>query len=134
MGRIPGYQEEQCLRLFEEVLLGARVKRRHRFSFLCGDPTPARPQGVPLPVDAYFPTLHLVVEYMGQQHFERNPLMDRRPGRREQRLRYQKRREEVLLQQGITVLRAKEWPRLCHRPSSDGHRVRPSLAVTADKR
>jgi hypothetical protein len=60
-----------------------------------------------LPVDAYFPDFNLVVEYMGQQHFHANPLMDRRPGRRDQRRQYQERRVEVLREHGIKLIRVR---------------------------
>ncbi len=111
VGRISGFQEDHCIRLCEEVLR-VRAKRHHTFPFLRGDPTPTRPAGVPLPVDAYFPSLNLVIEYMGHQHFENNPLMDRRAGRREQRLRYQRRRDEVLAQHGIILVRFRYDERL----------------------
>lgn len=103
MGRIPGRAEEKCIKLFERVL-GGRARRRHKFDFLRGDPTPKRPQGARLPVDAYFPGYSLVLEYLGEQHFEDNPLMNRRAGRREQRQRYLQRRLEVLPQHDIKVI------------------------------
>jgi hypothetical protein len=45
-----------------------------------------------------------VVEYLGEQHFEDNPLMNRRAGRRQQRQRYLRRRLEVLPQRDIKVI------------------------------
>jgi len=60
---------------------------------------------VKLPVDAFFPSFSLVVEYMGEQHDEMNALMDRRPGRRQQRARYQERRSAVLAEQSIRLIR-----------------------------
>jgi len=103
MGRIPGHAKEKCIKLFERVL-GARAHREHTFDFLRGDQTPKRPQGSRLPVDAYFAEYSLVLEYLGEQHFEDNPLMNRRPGRLEQRPRYVQRRLEVLPQHGIKVI------------------------------
>ena len=38
-----------------DVLLGQRASRQHRFQFLTGD------SGVPLPVDAYYPSLRLIM-------------------------------------------------------------------------
>jgi len=107
MGRIPGRAEEKCVRLFQEILEGATVRPRHRFEFLRGDPTPKRSRGVPLAVDAYFPDFDLVLEYMGEQHFSGNPLMDRRPGRKAQRAAYQERRSQVLGERGIKVIRVR---------------------------
>ncbi len=105
MGRIPGRAEDKCIRLFQKVLGGARVKRRYAgFEFLRGDPTPKRPKGTRLPVDAYFPDFDLVVEYLGRQHFEENELMDRRPGRREQRRNYRERRAQIPLKAPTKVV------------------------------
>lgn len=107
MGRIPRQAEEKWIRLFHQVLGGAAPSRGHWFEFLRGDPTPKRPKGATLPVDAYFPDFNLVVEYMGEQHSAPNPLMDRRPGRREQRRRYQERRTGVLREHGINLIRVR---------------------------
>jgi len=103
LGRIPGKAEEQCVKLFEQVL-GARARRRHTFDFLRGDRTAKRPQGSRLPVDAYFREYSLVLEYLGEQHFQDNPLMNRRAGRREQRQRYLQRRLEALPQHDVKVI------------------------------
>jgi hypothetical protein len=105
--RIPGKAEERCLRLFSEVLGGTRCLRRHRFDFLRGDPTPARPKGVALPVDGFFPDFKLVVEYMGEQHFRPNLLMNRRAGRAEKRARYQELRTTILPQNGLKLIRVR---------------------------
>ena len=101
-----GDAENACIALFERVL-GSAACRRHTFDFLRGDPTPNRPRGVPLPVDAYFSEFNLVVEYMGAQHFVAHPWMDRRPGRREQRREYQERRSQVLAEHGIRLIRVR---------------------------
>ena len=105
MGRIPGDAERSCIELFCQVLRTTNVSRQHRFDFLRGDPTRNRPVGVPLPVDAYFPDYRLVVEYMGEQHSASNALMDRRPGRREQRATYQERRARLLREHGYRLVR-----------------------------
>jgi very-short-patch-repair endonuclease len=60
---------------------------------------------VPLRVDAYFPEHRPVVEYMGEQHSEQNPLMDRRPARRTQRAKYQERRLQVLTKKDYRFVR-----------------------------
>lgn len=107
VGRIPGFAKDQCIKLFEKVLRAKALREYAGFDFLRGDPTPKRPRGVKLPVDAYFPDYSLVVEYMGEQHFMHNPLMNRRPGRREQRPRYQERRLEVLPKHSVKVIRVR---------------------------
>ena len=56
-----------------DVLLWQRASRQHHFQFLTAD------SSVPLPVDAYYPSLHLVVEYRERQHTEDVPFFDRRP-------------------------------------------------------
>lgn len=105
MGRIRGVAEQRCVDLFCQVLETSSVSRQHTFEFLRGDATPHYPSGVPLRVDAYFPEHRLVVEYMGEQHSEQNPLMDRRPGRRTQRAKYQERRLQVLTEKGYRFVR-----------------------------
>ncbi len=83
------------------------MKRRHTFDFLRSDPTPKRPHGVPLPVDAYFPAHNMVLEFMGPQHFQANLMMDRRVGRREQRASYQERRTVILTEHKIKLIRVR---------------------------
>lgn len=84
-------------------ILGQSALRQHRFPFLLGD------GGTPLPVDAYYPGLSLVVEYRERQHTEAVKLFDRRMTvsgvhRGEQRRLYDQRRRDVLPKHGITVL------------------------------
>jgi len=86
-----------------DVLLGQKASRQHRFQFLTGD------SGVPLPVDAYYPLLRLVVEYRERQHTEDVPFFDRHPTvsgvpRGEQRALYDQRRREVLPKHGIALV------------------------------
>ena len=45
-------------------VLGMEGYQQYRFPFLLGD------SGTPLPVDVYYPTLNLVVEYYERQHTE----------------------------------------------------------------
>ena len=112
MARILGNAESECVELFRHILNDTAVMRQHTFAFLRGDSTPSHPNGVKLRVDAFFPQFLLVVEYMGAQHDKSNALMDRRPGRRDQRARYQERRTEVLRQNGIRLIRVSHAERL----------------------
>lgn len=79
--------------------------RQHRFDFLRGDGDPGRK----LPVDAYYASMSLVIEYRERQHTEPVPLWDRKPTvsgmpRGQQRARYDQRRRDVLPDHGITLL------------------------------
>ena len=58
-------------------ILGLKASRGHRFDFLRGDPGK---DGIrlPLPVDAYYVELDLVVEYHEHQHYEEVTLFDGR--------------------------------------------------------
>ncbi len=99
---MPRRDEAYIIGLCDKVLC-CRAMRQYRFDFLCGD------TGRPLPVDAYYPELKLVVEYRERQHFECVRLWDNRRTvsgipRGQQRARYDKRRREVLPQRGITLI------------------------------
>jgi len=93
-----------------DELLGAVALRQHRFDWLLGDPGKNGRQ-VPLPVDAFYPGLGLVVEYQERQHFEAVALFDK-PGtltvsgvpRGEQRRIYDRRREEEIPKQGLKLV------------------------------
>ena len=91
--------EAYILDLCDEVLK-QRGLRQHRFDFLRGD------TGVKLPVDAYYPALNLVVEYMERQHSEPVKFFDRREtvsgmSRGEQRKKYDALRQTEIPKQGI---------------------------------
>ena len=99
--------ETYIIDLCDEVL-GQKASRGHRFVFLRGDPT-KRGTRVPLPVDAYYPALKLVVEYHERQHCESVPFFDRKIvptgiTRGEQRKKYDLLRTTILPQNGITLL------------------------------
>lgn len=86
-----------------DAVLGRKSLRRHRFPFLLGD------SGRPLPVDAFYPDLKLVIEYRERQHSEPVALFDRRETvsgvpRGQQRAIYDQRRREVLPKNGIRVI------------------------------
>lgn len=80
--------------------LGIKAHRQATFDFLRGDPSPNR-KGTKLPVDAYYTSLRLAVEYHERQHSERVPHFDKPHritvsgvNRGEQRLIYDQRRQE----------------------------------------
>jgi hypothetical protein len=86
-----------------DELLGKRALRQHRFEWLKGD------AGTLLPVDAFYPALNLVVEYMERQHTEAVPHFDKRMtvsgmSRGEQRRLYDQRRQSEIPKQGIALV------------------------------
>jgi len=94
--------ESYVLDLCDEVLKLAAI-RQHRFDFLRGD------SGTKLPVDAYYPSLNLVVEFKEKQHTEEVKFFDKRQtvsgiGRGEQRSLYDQRRRDVLPKNGIKLI------------------------------
>ncbi len=79
-----------------DEILEEKGKRQHRFDFLRGDPG-KHGRSTRLPVDAFYESQKLVVEYMERQHAESVPFFDRRLtvsgiSRGEQRKRYDERR------------------------------------------
>lgn len=94
--------ESYVIDLCDEVLK-LKALRQHRFDFLKGD------SGTKLPVDAYYPSLNLVVEFRERQHTEEVKFFDKRQtvsgvGRGEQRKLYDQRRREVLPKHGIKLI------------------------------
>jgi hypothetical protein len=94
--------EAYIIDLCDEVLK-LKGLRQHRFDFLRGD------SGTKLPVDAYYPTLNLVVEYYERQHSEAVPHFDKRMtvsgiSRGEQRKLYDERRRIELPKNGIDLV------------------------------
>jgi hypothetical protein len=94
--------EDYVIALCDEVLT-QKASKQHRFPFLVGD------SGRTLPVDAYYPQLNLVVEYLERQHTEDVKLFDKRQtvsgvSRKEQRKIYDERRKTVLPQHGISLI------------------------------
>jgi hypothetical protein len=87
-----------------DVVLERRALRQHCFSFLVGD------TGRPLPVDAFYPDLKLVIEYRERQHSEAVPFFDKKVtvsggiSRGAQRVLYDQRRRDVLPKNGITLV------------------------------
>ena len=107
---MPRQQERYCAELVSIALGGAKYKLGHSFTFLRGDATPKRPEGVKLPVDAYYPNHKLVLEFREGQHYgDRFAFRDSRitatgESRKEQRQKYDKRREELLPANRIKLL------------------------------
>ena len=94
--------EAYILELCDEVL-HEKALRQHRFDFLRGD------TGVRLPVDAYYKTLKLVVEYHERQHTEEVKFFDNRitssgVGRGEQRKLYDERRKIEIPRNGLELV------------------------------
>jgi hypothetical protein len=89
-------------------VLGIRAARQHRFPFLIGDPG-KRGVCCRLPIDAFYETFRLAVEYRERQHTEPVRLWDRKPtlsgcARGEQRRRYDERRRIILPKHGIRLV------------------------------
>ena len=94
--------ESYVIDLCNEVLK-QKALRQHHFDFLRGD------SGTKLPVDAYYPSLNLVVEFKERQHTEEVKFFDKRQtvsgiGRGEQRKLYDQRRRDELPKQGIQLV------------------------------
>lgn len=99
--------ETYVLDLCDEAL-GVPGMRQHRFDWLRGDPG-VDGREVRLPVDAFYPTISLVIEYREVQHDIAIPIMDARPTisgvpRGEQRRRYDQRRNELVPAHGLRLV------------------------------
>lgn len=88
-----------------DQLLGIKGSRQHRFPVLLGD------SGQKLPVDVYYKSLNLVIEFNEQQHSKAVKHFDKPDKltvsgvhRGEQRKLYDRRKRSVLPKQGITVI------------------------------
>lgn len=108
MGKRADSDESYILNLCDEIL-GVKAVRQKRFDFLRGDPSKSRPRGITLPVDAYYEECQLVVEYREKQHYEDVPLFDKKQtisniSRKEQRRKYDLRREEILPKHNLRVI------------------------------
>jgi hypothetical protein len=101
--------EHYILDLCDKVL-GVKGCRQHHFDFLRGDIGPQGGTGRRLPVDAYYQSLKLVIEYRERQHSEKVPHFDKRPTisgmtRGEQRKKYDAMRETVLRENHIELVK-----------------------------
>ena len=100
--------EDYVIDLCDEVL-NEKALRQYGFDFLRGDSGKDGKPGRKLPVDAYYKSKNLVVEYNERQHTESVALFDKKKtisgvSRGEQRKIYDKRRAEVLPQHGIRFI------------------------------
>jgi hypothetical protein len=101
--------ENYVISLCDEVL-SKTGSRQHTFDFLRGDAGNNR-QGKKLPVDAFYESLNLVIEYRERQHSEAVPHFDKPDvmtvsgvSRGEQRKIYDQRRRDVLKEQKIKLI------------------------------
>lgn len=99
--------EHYIIDLCDEVA-GVSSLRQHKFSFLQGDPG-IRGNRAALPVDAWYESLNLVVEYHERQHTEAVKVFDKRStvsgvSRGEQRKIYDQRRISVLDENKIALV------------------------------
>lgn len=100
--------EHYVIDLCDEVL-GKLASRQHCFDFLRGDASKVFPQGKKLPVDAYYDSLNLVVEYYERQHTESVKHFNKQNTvsgvtRDEQRRIYDERRRKILPEHGIDLI------------------------------
>ena len=93
-----------------DTVLKAKAHRSHTFDFLRGDPNKNNVRKK-LPVDAYYQTLNLVIEYNERQHTEKVTFFDKPDkmtvsgvSRGEQRKIYDQRRKDVLPKHGIDLI------------------------------
>lgn len=122
-----------------DAVLGISASRQHKFDFLKGD-RGKRGTYRRLPVDAYYASLSLVIEYRELQHTEAVPIMDRRItisgcSRGEQRRRYDERRRTTLPVHNIALVELcysqfahDRKKKLRRDPVSDAQTIRTALA------
>lgn len=108
MGRRADSDEHYVIGLCDEVI-GAQGQRQAMFPWLVGDASPKTGRTRMLPVDGYWPTLKLVIEFQGKQHTVDVPFFDRRltisgVSRGAQRRLYDERKREILPQHGIHLV------------------------------
>jgi hypothetical protein len=103
--KIPKDQDENYVLNLCDTILKQQGLRHYHFDFLKGD------SGTKLPVDIYYPSLSLVIEYRETQHtnavkhFDKPDVMTVSGVHRgEQRKIYDQRRRDVLPNQGITLV------------------------------
>jgi hypothetical protein len=103
--KTPKDKDEDYVLNLCDTILKQQGKRQHRFDFLKGD------SGIKLPVDIYYHTLNLVIEYRETQHtnavkhFDKPDVMTVSGVHRgEQRKIYDQRRRDVLPKHGINLV------------------------------
>ncbi|MBC7425946.1 MAG: hypothetical protein H7321_05370 [Bacteroidia bacterium] len=102
--------ETYVLDLCDKVL-GEKAERQKRFDFLLGDLHKDGFSRTKLPVDAYYPSYQLVIEYKESQHTVSHAIFDKQDvttvsgvHRGEQRLIYDQRRATELPLHGIKLI------------------------------
>ena len=124
-------------------VLGTPALRENRFDFLRGDPGRNGRVGAKLPVDAYDPTLNVVIEYCERQHTEPVPHFDKPSAstvsgvhRGLQRALHDQRRRDILPKHGITLVelhcsefKCRGSKRLLRRSQDDEAVIRQRLAL-----
>ena len=102
--------ESYVLDLCDEVL-DSKGRRQHTFEWLTGDPSQKTGRRKPLPVDAYYPALRLVVEFHEKQHTEAVKHFDKPDvltvsgvHRGIQRRLYDNRRRELIPAHGLSLV------------------------------
>lgn len=108
MGKRADSDEHYVIGLCDEVI-GTPGDRQATFPWLVGDVSPKTGRTRMLPVDGYWPTLKVVVEFQEKQHTEAVQLFDRRQtisgmGRGAQRRLYDQRKRDILPQHGISLV------------------------------
>lgn len=111
---MPRQDQSYITDLCDEVL-GVASSREHTFDWLRGDPYPKNPRGKQLPVDAYWESLGLVMEFNERQHSEPVPHFDKldrmtvsgvpRGGLHGQRRLYDLRRDQLIPAHGLRLVR-----------------------------
>lgn len=94
-----------------DTVIGTPGSRQHLFDWLLGDTSPKTGRALRLPVDAYWPEHHLVVEFRERQHYEAVAHFDKPDRltvsgvhRGEQRRIYDQRREELIPSHNIRLV------------------------------
>lgn len=102
--------DQDYVLLICDYVLQYASSREQKFDFLLGDPGKNN-KSRKLPVDAYYESLKLVIEYQEYQHYESTSFFDKPEkltisgiSRQEQRKIYDNRRKELLPLHGITLI------------------------------
>ena len=108
LGGMPLQNEKYVIGLCDEAL-GVVSAKHHTFPWLLGDSSPTTGRQRALPVDAYWESLDLVVEFHEKQHSEAVGLFDRRQtlsgvNRGLQRKLYDDRRVKLIPQHGLALV------------------------------
>lgn len=100
---LPKQNDENYIIDLCDEILNEKGNRQNRFDFLKGD------TGIRLPVDVYYPSMKLVIEYRERQHSEEVKFFDKRVtssgvSRGEQRKIYDERRRIEIPKNGLVLI------------------------------